>query len=725
MNNLKPHMKYLLTTTFVFSLLFGIVPAHADDVQQVDYDVTELEFPELNDFEIPTPKRIDLDNGLTVFLLENHTLPQVGALARIGVGSVWEPAKLTGLASITGTVMRTGGTETMNSEEINQALANVGASVETRIGGTSGSVYMSSLSDSVETVLPIFAGVIKSPAFAEEKVKLAKQQVKSGISRRNDNPRSVARREFGQLVQGEDSPYARVAQYYTIDRIQREDLVAFHDKYFHPNNTMISIWGDFDSEEMASRIRRLFGDWPKAQDFERPPLPPMTGKDGYSVSFIPKEDVTQSIVLMGHLGEIKRSNPDYFPIIVMNQVLSGGFTGRLFQVVRSDMGLAYSVYGRYSAGYENEGVFSAGVGTKSETTVEAAQAVMEQIKRMQTQPPSEEELQVAKDAFLNSFVFNFDSQREILSRLMTYEYYDYPRDFLKQIKEGVEQVSAEDVLRVSRKYLHPDRLDVLVLGNPEQITTPLANLAKDGDVQTIDISIPTQPPGQQEPAATKTELSEGQALLNKVKQALGGAAFETIDNFKATTDAVIQSAQGEQKISSQMLIAPPDKFNVQATLPTGMTVTIVSDGKQTMLKAAGRTMPVPAVMSKKTVAQLWRDSTYLMIRSDAVEAAAGGTTEVDGVTYKVLEISTPADTHFTWLINPDTGLPERVRYQALTRQGPAEAHSVLSDYREVAGVMVPFKVVSYRNGEQRGSGTMTSFDVNVELAAGVFEAGKP
>lgn len=228
-------------------LLAGVVavaPAAAQqegEIRTADYDVQDLTFPDLRDFEAPEPERVTLDNGMIVYLLEDHELPQVNAVARIGTGSVYEPAKKRGLASITGTVMRTGGTASMSPDSVNVVLENRGATVETSIGETSGSASMSTLSDNVDTVLPVFAEVIRRPAFDEAKLNQAKSRQKSAISRRNDNARQIASREFNKVLYGEDSPYARTPEYYTIDRIERQDLVDFHEQYFHPNNVILSV----------------------------------------------------------------------------------------------------------------------------------------------------------------------------------------------------------------------------------------------------------------------------------------------------------------------------------------------------------------------------------------------------------------------------------------------------------------------------------------------------
>lgn len=690
-------------------------------IAQVDYDVHQLSYPPLSDVEVPEPRVVKLDNGLSIYLLEDHELPQISMSARIGTGSLWEPADMIGLASLTGSVMRTGGTASMSPDEIDQALANIGATVETGIGDDSGFAFMNTLTGNIDTVLPIFADVLMHPAFAEEKVKLAKTRTNSSIGRRNDNPPAVARREFTQLLYGADSPYARVPQYYTIDKISRDDMVAFHDQYFVPNNVQLAVWGDFDSDRMVDRLRDAFGGWKADPDFVRPEPPPIKGSSDVGVHFISDPDVTQSIVLMGHLGEITKDNPDYFPVIVMNQVLSGGFAGRLMHNVRSEQGLAYSVYGGYSTGYDHKGTFRAGVGTKSATTVEAAKSVEEQIRSMQTKAPTAEELRIAKEAYLNSFVFNFDTRREILGRLMTYDYYGYPQDFLEQIEQGVEKVTSADVMRVAKKYLHPDRLDILVLGNKEQMEQPLSNLAADGEVELIDISIPTTAPGAEAAPAGKADKAAGAALFGKVRDALGGAVFDSLRTLKSSSTATAHTPRGDAEVKSTVAVAFPDKVNVAATMPGGMQVHMVGVGDKMVLKMGGQVMPAPPQLQSRTAAQLWRGLGFLMVRADAVSAALGEDVTVDGKTLQALVITPPDGIpSFTLLIDPKTKLPARVRYQAMTPMGPAEGEDILSDYRQTDGVTLPFAVKSMKDGEVSAEGIIDSVEINPELDPALF-----
>lgn len=448
---------------------------------------TELEFPPLPELQLPDYDRFQLDNGLTVYLVEDRELPLVSGSALIRTGDRFEPADKVGLASLTGSVMRSGGTTVHPPDELNQILEQNAASVETSIGTTAGSISFSALSEDLETVFDLFVEVLRQPAFAADKLDLAKNQVAGNIARRNDEPGSIADREFQKLIYGEESPYARTVEYDTLANIDRQDLVDFYQRFFHPDRMILGIVGDFDRAAMKALISEKLSDWEPASQ-PLPELPEVSQAETGGVFVVDRPQLTQSYIEIGHLGGL-RSSPDYPVLGVMNNVLSG-FGGRLFNEVRSRQGLAYSVYGFWGAQYDYPGIFLAGGQTRSDATVPFVRAVRAELDRIRSEPITNEELQFAKDSTLNSFVFNFADPGQTISRLVRYEYYGYPSDFIFKYQQGVQATTAEDVLRVAREYLKPDRLVTLVVGNVEAIDPSLATLAPEEDVTAIDVSIP-------------------------------------------------------------------------------------------------------------------------------------------------------------------------------------------------------------------------------------------
>jgi zinc protease len=445
----------------------------------------ELSFEPPPEVKVPQYSRYVMDNGMVVYLMEDHELPLVEGTAIIGTGERLEPADKVGLASLTGTVMRTGGTQQHSADELNQLLERRAASVETSIGDSAGSASFEALSEDSEMVLALFAEVLQEPKFAQDKLDLAKTQLRGEIARRNDDPDEIASREVQKLIYGNDSPYARTVEYATLDNISRKDLGNFYRQYFYPNNIILGIVGDFEPDKMRSLIQKQFGDW-KPNRMAKPNLPSVSQAKQGGVFLVDQPQLTQSYVQIGHLGG-QFNSPDYPALDVLNGVLNG-FGGRLFNSVRSRQGLAYSVYGAWSPRHDYPGVFVAGGQTRSEATVSFIKGIRSEIESLQSELVTPAELAYAKDSVLNSFVFNFEKPSQTLSRLIRYEYYGYPADFLFRYQRAVEATTAADVQRVAKTYLKPENLVTLVVGNSATIQPPLTQLAE--EVTPVDITIP-------------------------------------------------------------------------------------------------------------------------------------------------------------------------------------------------------------------------------------------
>ena len=440
----------------------------------------------MSDIQVPQVRRATLANGMQLFLVEDHELPAISVFALVRTGSIYEPADKIGLAAITGTVMRTGGTKTKTGDQIDEQLERIAASVETGIGLNSGYGSLWTLKEDFDEALSVFADVLTGPAFSEDKIELAKIVQRTAVARRNDYVRQIALREYLKLIYGPDSGYARHIEYATIDNITREDIIAFHKKFYCPNNIMLGVCGDFDTEQMIKKIQDAFGGWQKA-DIEIPSVPQVRYDFRPTVNVVRKDDINQSFICLGHIGGLM-NDPDYFALVMMNQILGESFTSRLFKNVRSRQGLAYMVFGVYGADYDHPGVFYVGCQTKSEATVRAVRSMTHEVKKMTETEATDEELAIARDSYLNSFVFNFENKGQVMRRLMTYEYYGYPPDFLQKTKQNIEKVTKADILRVARKHLQPDKMQVLAVGRPQDFGEPLSAL---GQVREIDITIPS------------------------------------------------------------------------------------------------------------------------------------------------------------------------------------------------------------------------------------------
>ncbi|QSJ20166.1 insulinase family protein [Nostoc sp. UHCC 0702] len=431
----------------------------------------ELQFAPLPEIKLPKYERFVLQNGMVVYLAEDHELPFVTGTAMVHTGSRLEPADKVGLASIVGEVIRSGGTKKHSPDELDEILEQRAAGVATAIAQTDGAAAFKALSEDLDMVFGLFAEVLREPVFAQEKVDLAKAQLKDSIARRNDDPDSIADREFLKLIYGKDSPYARTAEYATVDRITREDLLNFYQQYFYPNNIILEVVGDFDSSKMRSLIQAKLGDWQPNPNIAKPQLPEVSPANTGGVFFVNQPQLTQSTVCMGHLGG-RGDSPDYGALSVLNEVLNA----RLMNELRSRQGLTYGVAASWSPNYDYPGVFIAGGQTRSEATVQFIKALQTEIKRIQEERITPEELALAKESTLNSFVFAFQEPGQTLSRLMTYEYYGYPADFIFRFQKAVAATTEADVQRVAQQYLKPENMVTLVVGNQTAIQPPLTQI---------------------------------------------------------------------------------------------------------------------------------------------------------------------------------------------------------------------------------------------------------
>jgi zinc protease len=440
-------------------------------------------------FHPPQPKRIELPNGMVIFLQEDHELPIIDGSARIRGGDRSVPANKTGLTDIYGEVWRTGGTKSQTGDQLDDYLEQRAAKVETGGGFDSTTISWSCLKEDFDDVFRVFQDVLKNPEFRAEKIAIAQKGMYDGIARRNDDASQIASREAAKLVYGANNPLARDAEYATVAAVTRQDLVEWHGKYVHPNNIILGVVGDFDSAKMEARLREAFASWPRGEAAASPAINPDPVKPGYYQ--VEKTDVNQSQIQMLALG-ITRKNPDYFALSVFNEAFGGGFSSRLFNDIRTTKGLAYGVGGGVGAGWDHPGMLRLMVSTKSKTTIESIQALDEEIADLAKRPINDDEIKRAKDAILNSFVFRFDSPDKILQEKMAYEFYGYPLDFLETFQQKIETVTKEDVARVAAKYLHRNQMSVLVVGNAPDFDKPLSSL---GAVTKLDITIPAPPPG--------------------------------------------------------------------------------------------------------------------------------------------------------------------------------------------------------------------------------------
>ncbi len=707
-------MRFLIHGTILLAMAAGAA------AQAIPDSYKDLKFPPLNSIRIPEVDGSVLPNGLTLFLVDDKELPLVRARAIIRTGSRWEPGEKAGLASTTLRVIRTGGTANRSGDDLDKELDRLAASVETFAGEDSSGASIFVLKEDAAKGMEILADILRSPAFPQDKIDLSKTATRAGIARRNDNAHGIHARESGRLLYGKDSPYTRQVEYATIDSITRDDLVAFHKQYFQPENVILGVWGDFDSKAMKALVARTLGAWPKGNQ-PRPATPAVDkSAQATGVYLLKKEDVNQSNISISLLLG-RRDDPDYHAMVVMSQILGGGFGSRLFNEVRTNQGLAYGVGAGYRAEYDHAGYWSASAGTKSETTMKALGLVRKEISKIRTTDVTADELQRAKDGLLKGEAFDYDSTSKIIGRLMDYEYYGYPADYLKRFRAGVEKVTIADVKRVAAKYVDESRFLTVILGNPAQFDKPEMELGK---ITEVDYSIPG-PKAAAVAAATGETRTQGIALLKKAREAHGGDAVKNLKDYALKMDMIRVTPQGEMAMKADAVGTVEGKSLMKLVLPMGV-IEQGFDGKQVWMKSPQGVQVAPAAMSERARQSSLREVLALLRNFDepgytvqALGASKVGGKDVQGVLVSNAALKVEAKL----FVDPATGQLAGKSYMDEGGMGspPGEWMETFSDIRDVQGVKMPFQVVVTAGGQKFGQQTIKEAKINQGVNDSAFE----
>jgi zinc protease len=674
----------------------------------------QIPIPQLPDFKPQQPKRIELANGMVIFLQEDHELPLIDGTARIRGGSVNEPASKTGMVDIYGEVWRTGGTKTQSGDQLDDFLEVRAAKVETGGGPDSTTISWSCLKGDLDEVFKVFVDLLQNPEFRAEKIEIAQKGAFDSISRRNDDVSQIAHREAIKLAYGPDNPYARVPEYATVAAVTRQDLIDWHGKYVHPNDIILGISGDFDSTAMETRLRAAFESWAKGPTLPKNDIKYDPAKPGYYL--VSKDDVNQSNIRMVGLG-ITRDNPDYYALSVFNEAFGGGFSSRLFNDIRTKRGLAYGVGGGVGANFGHPGVLQVAMGTKSQSTIEAIQAVGDDIDGLAKQPITDDEIQRAKDAILNAFIFRLDSPDKILGERMTYEYYGYPPDWLDKYQAEIKKVGATDVNRVATKYLHKDQVAVLVVGNTKEFDKPLSSL---GTVKELDITIPPQPGAKEEPNAKSVASNpEGKALAAKVATAMGG--LPKLKSIKTMHVNIAESDSGGPPSPVDVFLAFPDSMHVEMQIPQGKLTIVTSPDSAFMSMPGMGARSLPPDQKNEMLSQMHHDLVYVAQHADdpAFTFTAAGTEKVGDVDTAILDIG-GAIPWLRWYVDPKTGYILREKYKGMGQSGPFDGETNLSDWRAADGLTMPYKHQNAQNGQQTSTAEFNKIELNPQLDPKLF-----
>jgi len=681
----------------------------------------KFQYPSLREIKAPPVTTGALPSGLKLYMMEDHGLPMVQFQVLIRTGSAFDPRNMAGLCGATMELIRTGGIPGKTGDELDQMLNDMGAVIRTGADADSASISGSCLAKDAETVLGVVDDMLRRPALAQDKLDLIKVQMRSAISRRNDDPSQIASREFTRLVYGADSPYARQTEYADVDAMTRDAVVSFHRQFVQPGGVAIGVWGDFQTETMKAWLSERFGTWSNAGPVVGV-FPEVRVTPAPSVRLVVKKDVNQSNIRLGHIG-LRMDNPDYFAVEMMNSIFgTSGFLSRLMQIARTEHGLTYGIQGgiAFERGYL--GQFVVGTSTKSESTVDMINIIIGEINRIRNTPVSDAELTLAREAFLNSYVFKYESTFDVLTRMMSLDYFGFPPDFMQTFQKRIAGVTAADVRRVANAYLHPDKLTILVVGNPDQFVKPLSAF---GEVQELDIAIPAPAAAvDAAPAATPASLARGQVLLSRMIDAMKAAdKLDTLAGMHLQQQSTLQLApQMSFTFDVDSYTFLPDQLYVKMASPIA-TIVRAFDGKAGWMQMPQGIKDLSAAEIEEVMESIAHSPLVFLKHSrvEGAQAVYAGRADVMGRSYESIYIPLGEGKGFRVYADPDTGMLAGLAYAGNYNNEPGQFIQLFSNPVELAGLTLPRDSETYFNGKKVASGAIQALELNPTPNPALFQ----
>lgn len=688
-----------------------------------------------------------LDNGMQVVAVLHHEQPAVSVRLLVRAGAAQDPKGKGGVATLTAALLDQG-TTSRSAWEIADTIDSIGGGMGTGAGTDLSFVNVVVMKDSFGLAMDLLADVVRNPAFEEEEIERQRQQAVSALQVSQNDPDYVANVVFDRLVYGFHPyglPNSGTAE--SLASLTREDLQAFHATYFVPNNIILAIVGDVTSDEAFGAAERVFGKWERSEIAAAKTVepPPPTRR----VVIIDKPDAVQTEIRVGHLG-IPRKHPDYMAVDLAFKILGGEGANRLHRVLRSERGLTYGASADIQT-LKQAGDFVAETDTRTETTAEALRLIVDEFARLRRDRVHERELGDAQAYLAGNFPLTIETPSAIATQVLNAVFYELPLDEIGTFRERVQAVTPEDVQRVARNFVFPDRLSVVLVGNASGFVPQLKELGFDEfevipieDVDLMAASLRKEPrrgaalrlgsgsaglrlaaaayaPAASQSAQT-TDAARARDLIARVVEAKGGLArLKGVRTVVAQARTTFRLEQGPLESDTTTYVVYPDHFRVDAELAGAGVIQVYNAGEAWVRDPNGVHEP-PAAMKEEFAASVRRDMIPLLI------GAAEGRFSVrllpdegrDGRVLRVVEVSGAGLAPVKLYIDESF----RIARQAFSVGGPdgrpTPAEEVFSDYRSVDGIQVPFRAEVLRNGRTILDRTLTEVTFNGEVDRALF-----
>ena len=677
-------------------------------------------------FHFPSAETRTLSNGLRVFVIADHRLPAVAVrLVLMSAGSIRDPQGMPGVASMTANML-TQGTQTRSAQQFAQAIDFLGGHIEASASDDDTDASLTIVSRDLDLGMNLLSDAVLHPAFSQDELARQQQQVLSGLRVEYDDPSYLASAVFDRTVFGE-SPYGLPTEGTpeTIAKLTRDDLMKFHDSAYAPNDALLAFSGDVTPERAFALAEKYFGSWEKKElPAEEPVAPPQT--EGLHFIVIDKPDAVQTQIRVGNLG-IRRSDPDYIPLLVTNRIFGGGFNSRLNTEVRVKKGLTYGANSTFEAA-RFAGEFVADTFTRTEATAEATKLVIQLISQMSSGDVKPEELKFAQDYLSGVYPIQSETSAQVAERILTVAEFGLAPDYNDTYQQRILAVDDSGAKEMAAKYFNAQNLDIVLVGNAGNFLPAIKAGFPDAQWQEIPfndldlLSSNLRQPKAEAPAATPESLQRGHEILMAAAQASGGDSLRSISTVEFSEKGNIYGPQGAIPISVKWQVAYPDKVHAELTLPQGK-MSQAFDGKSAWVQTPQGTQDVPPEATgefQRGISLFGGWGLYQQAMAGSLKAQyLGQENTADGKPADVVNWLAPFGTVKLYF-DSSTHLLVEAKYNSMGMQGPEPADERWSDFHAVEGRQFPFQFVTYRSGAKYTDSTVEEIHINTPVDPSVF-----
>jgi zinc protease len=676
-------------------------------------------------FQFPNAAEKTLSNGLRVFVVTDHSEPAVAArLLIMSAGGIKDPSDKPGVAAMTANLLNQG-TGKRSAKDIADAIDFVGGMLSASSGKDATTVTLDVVKKDLNLGLDLMSDVVLHPAFSADELERQRQQLLSSLTVQYSDPDYLASVVFSRVVYG-SSPYGLPGDGTpeTAKKLNRDDLVKFHDANYAPNQSLLAFAGDIAPEEAFAVAEKYFGGWQKQEVAATAPASPSMLSDQH-IWLIDKPDAVQTQIRVGKLG-IRRNDPDYIPVEVMNRIFGGGYNSLLNTEVRVKKGLTYGAYSQFSP-QRYSGAFLVGTFTRTDATVEATKLVVDLLSRMSAGGATLQQLKFARDYLAGVYPIQSETAEQVSGRVLSAAAYDLPADYNRTYPDKIRGVAIDQVNAMAKQYLATTDLDIVLAGNVSAFRDALKKAFPDAKYDEISFDqVDVLAPDLRKPKAAVAEatpesLEQGKQILAAAASAAGGDALASIKTLAMTESAKQFSPNGDVPISVKWTVAYPDHSHGDVSY-AGQAITQICDGKAAWIVMGAQQQDVTRIIGEfeRGIALFgggW--GLYQQILTGKITGQAIGETDIDGKKTLGVAVQAPFG-NVKLFFDPETHLLSAARFQSTGQQGPVESEQHWSDYRPVEGRQFAFATATYRDGKKFIESNVAEVKVNPPADQSLF-----